>query len=114
MEKKLQYDAEERGVLSSHRDAYEYVYIFRCTLNTSMALLSRCMPPKIKLVKTLYSDLEKKYPHWQDNEYYLANYSKEERKQHLMILKHPLRSATLSMIWKLNAFRRNFMKKVSK
>ena len=89
-ERKAVRRARELGILDRYYDALEYIYIFRYAINTSMLILRVYgrTDHAYKMIRDIADDLEKTFPHWKKNAFYLKDRSPKEKLKTRLFLFH--------------------------
>lgn len=85
IEKELLAEVKKRDLFEKHYAAWEYIYTFRYAYNTSIKLLTTYDNPPITIIKKIWNDLEKEFPHWQNNEYYCELVDNRERFKYFLL-----------------------------
>lgn len=82
-------EARRRGLLGQFHAAYEWIYIFRYARNTSYALYRIEGDKSFADIKYMAEDLERNFPQWKRNKYFMESANWLARMKLQIFLKHP-------------------------
>lgn len=98
IENKLLLDFKDKGFLDRFRNAEEYLYIKRYTINSFWLFLSTFDDVPKDKINYVITDLKRNFPKYRKNIYYKHLTSKKERIKNELILKSP---SFVILYWKL-------------